>query len=349
MRDKILKRRMSSYLPLTGSIILGFVSLLSGQGLIPNNPFTDYTYSKKSDYDSLDKMTGYTKLNSDSVARTYQFDEFDEQDNFVGDYTITFDKQGNVEKMCFSIIFNLCLDLNNTYNSFEQIIRTDLFMLNDSAGFIIYSYDKNGKLVKQESFDRDSVLETYYLFEYDNNGNLSRTNEFDSLGLPIGFITYEYDSDYKMTRLSYLDQYQQVNNSVTFEYNADGTVSRENQFNQFDKIQGYSIYEYGPTSIAYHGRSKTPGILFSTSELHFQAFDLNNNKTRISFELNASFHVKINLFDIQGRLVENFVDQKLSTGSHSLVFDTPRGLRKGIYFYRISAGHHRTAKKLLIN
>jgi hypothetical protein len=58
--------------------------------------------------------------------------------------------------------------------------------------------------------------------------------------------------------------------------------------------------------------------------------------TRIAFELNEPSDVRLNLFDVRGRLVRNLVEGRKEAGVHEIALDG-RTLVPGVYWYRLEA------------
>ncbi|MGH1364749.1 MAG: T9SS type A sorting domain-containing protein [Calditrichia bacterium] len=77
-----------------------------------------------------------------------------------------------------------------------------------------------------------------------------------------------------------------------------------------------------------------------------------NPSTTIKFDLPKPTNVKIKIYDIQGRLVNVLVDEKMVAGSHEAIWDgRSRGnynVSSGVYFYRIQASGFTKVKKMLV-
>jgi len=62
--------------------------------------------------------------------------------------------------------------------------------------------------------------------------------------------------------------------------------------------------------------------------------------------------VKLNVFDIKGRMIRTLVDEKQSGGLHGITWNSlnnkNRPVPSGIYIYRLSAGDHHVAGKLIL-
>ncbi len=73
-----------------------------------------------------------------------------------------------------------------------------------------------------------------------------------------------------------------------------------------------------------------------------------NPSTKISFTLPGHEFVEINLYDINGQLVETIFSDYKSAGTHELMINGDH-MASGVYFYKIAAGtFHQTRKMILI-
>lgn len=72
-----------------------------------------------------------------------------------------------------------------------------------------------------------------------------------------------------------------------------------------------------------------------------------NPTTTIEFELPQSSNVKLVVFDIIGRVVENLIDQQLNSGSYKYIFDGSK-LSSGVYYYKLSAKDFTETKKFVL-
>jgi len=72
-----------------------------------------------------------------------------------------------------------------------------------------------------------------------------------------------------------------------------------------------------------------------------------NPTTKIKFDLPKSTFVKINVFDISGKLVNEIINQNLYAGSYEAEFNGAN-LASGIYYYRIEANDFIETKKMML-
>ncbi len=87
------------------------------------------------------------------------------------------------------------------------------------------------------------------------------------------------------------------------------------------------------------------------------AFELNQNypnpfnpETTISFVLPETTTVRLQVFDITGRLVAKLVDETLHRGRHSVQFDARlhRDISSGVYLYRLEAASQVSVRKMTV-
>jgi len=72
-----------------------------------------------------------------------------------------------------------------------------------------------------------------------------------------------------------------------------------------------------------------------------------NPMTVISYELLQVDQVRLQVFDITGRLVATLVNEPKTAGSHSITFDA-RNLASGVYIYRLQVGSKVISRKLTL-
>lgn len=72
-----------------------------------------------------------------------------------------------------------------------------------------------------------------------------------------------------------------------------------------------------------------------------------NPTTNIAFTLPQSGHAQLDVFDMLGQRVAVLVNETLSAGAHTAVFDAGN-LSSGVYLYRLQAGNQVQARKLTL-
>jgi len=69
--------------------------------------------------------------------------------------------------------------------------------------------------------------------------------------------------------------------------------------------------------------------------------------TTISYQLPVTSHVRLNVYDLQGKMIKTLVDKKQSAGNYDLIFDGA-GLPAGIYYYQLTDEKRVSVKKMLL-
>ena len=72
-----------------------------------------------------------------------------------------------------------------------------------------------------------------------------------------------------------------------------------------------------------------------------------NPSTEIRYRLPENNHVKLQVYDILGNVVETLIDTEVEAGYHSIQWNASR-FASGVYFYRIVSGSFVSAKKLIL-
>ncbi len=72
-----------------------------------------------------------------------------------------------------------------------------------------------------------------------------------------------------------------------------------------------------------------------------------NPATTIEFRISSSSHVRLTIFNIAGEKVASLVDQSLSAGSHTAVWDAGQ-TTAGVYLYRLEVDGSSLSKKLVL-
>jgi hypothetical protein len=77
-----------------------------------------------------------------------------------------------------------------------------------------------------------------------------------------------------------------------------------------------------------------------------------NPETAIKFNLPAASRVRLNVYNILGQVVRTLVDEELTAGAHSVIWDGKNGhgsdVASGVYFYRIKAGNFESTMRMTL-
>ncbi|MBM3327293.1 MAG: T9SS type A sorting domain-containing protein, partial [Calditrichaeota bacterium] len=90
-----------------------------------------------------------------------------------------------------------------------------------------------------------------------------------------------------------------------------------------------------------HSKFQIPNSKFDIAPNPF------NSLTEVRFELEQTGDVKLQMFDINGRLVRKPVDGWLEAGRHSIAVEG-RDLPAGIYIFRLKTEHNTIARKVVL-
>ncbi|MBT7616410.1 MAG: T9SS type A sorting domain-containing protein, partial [Calditrichaeota bacterium] len=72
-----------------------------------------------------------------------------------------------------------------------------------------------------------------------------------------------------------------------------------------------------------------------------------NNLTRLTYGMPESGFVKVDVFDISGRLVETLVNENLQAGYHNITWNAG-GISTGIYLVKMNTDKFSSVKKLML-
>ena len=72
-----------------------------------------------------------------------------------------------------------------------------------------------------------------------------------------------------------------------------------------------------------------------------------NPSTNIEFAVPVSGHVVLEIYDINGRKIQELVNETLSAGAHSATFNASN-LASGLYIYRLRTGSNVLTKKMTL-
>ncbi len=131
----------------------------------------------------------------------------------------------------------------------------------------------------------------------------------------------------------------------------DGPRNTANRFSSGDSIGdsiGYVPWLTEPVNIPITsvGEHRPPFVPIS-DRLVMVAPNPFNSTTRITFSLPASSVVALDVFDITGRHIEQLIHNKMSAGSHSVLWNGSQ-VSSGMYFYRLQSGKSSYSGRLVL-
>jgi hypothetical protein len=130
-------------------------------------------------------------------------------------------------------------------------------------------------------------------------------------------------------------------------------VQRTYQYQDKDLKEGR--YFYRLKQVDLDGKFTHSKILNAVINTGKAGFTLGQNypnpthgNTTITYTIPFRSHVQIALYDMQGRLVRQIVNESREPGYYTADLDT-KGLGKGVYHYKMKAGEFQEVKRLLVN
>lgn len=133
-----------------------------------------------------------------------------------------------------------------------------------------------------------------------------------------------------------------------------GNSSLPVDYSYLDKSLGSGTYAYRLVQTDYNGAfeifeftgSVTVGIpgKFSLSQNYPNPF---NPVTKIEFEVPVTGEIRMEVFDMSGRLISVIYDKLAEAGYHSVKFDGS-AVASGVYFYRLTAGSTVLSRKMIL-
>ncbi|MBN2789362.1 MAG: T9SS type A sorting domain-containing protein [Candidatus Delongbacteria bacterium] len=85
----------------------------------------------------------------------------------------------------------------------------------------------------------------------------------------------------------------------------------------------------------------------SSYKLHQNYPNPFNPVTTISFDLNKTGNVKLTVFNFNGQVVKELVNDKMDAGYHTINFNA-EGMNSGIYFYTLEVGNTKYARNMIL-
>jgi len=126
-------------------------------------------------------------------------------------------------------------------------------------------------------------------------------------------------------------------------------------------------YRYSPEYPGLAGKDLTPGkpiekyenVSIKNDDIQTNTFLLHNNypnpfnpSTTIDFEISESMNVKIEIYDVSGKLVSSLVNRNFQSGKYSTLwngcdhFGNP--ISSGVYFYKLTGKTQTISKKMIL-
>lgn len=117
---------------------------------------------------------------------------------------------------------------------------------------------------------------------------------------------------------------------------------------RIDSVSYQSVYVWkAPGAL----NIKTPSVLSHGFDLYQNYPNPFNPSTHISFYLNKTGLIKLEVYDILGRKIRTLLNQKMSAGKHTLTWngynDNGKQVASGVYFYSLKVGSQVKVRKMI--
>ena len=283
---------------------------------------TDTTFSslRTYTYDSNNKRTEYINMNEDGVIRE------------ASKYSNTYDDRNNlIERKRYA--YN-----NQSYLSYASSLRTYSYRAdNKIEEVVIQLYHSSKKIMWNDS---------KYVFTYDSNNNITEISRytwdyFNGTAWDFAWIMkYSYDSNNNIIKhipngsTGWIYIYDS-NNRLIEKKNENGITGEKFNYNSLMTIREHYRYDKITNRYEYYFKSKlsidseiiTPSI-FNITQPYPNPFN-----PRVSFNIFIPENnvVLINIFDVNGRLIDEISNAILDRGIHRFTWDA-LGRTSGIYF-----------------
>lgn len=144
----------------------------------------------------------------------------------------------------------------------------------------------------------------------------------------------------------------------------NGSVSYQNEYSytDFDVLEG-NTYQYTIRSVDYSGEIHDYdfNVDIEINKIEKQASPFNNfsynldqnypnpfnPSTQIAFTLDKASRVRLEVYDLLGRLVKTLINKDLQVGKHEVKFDAQQ-LASGTYIYRLQSQNRVLTKKMML-
>lgn len=179
----------------------------------------------------------------------------------------------------------------------------------------------------------------------------------------FGVITFADSGTIKISNMFNSDDYYSTIVSKGFFlfptlYNKKGSFRVT--FKSHDNIEYTRVFNKDASSYFLLIDKKTSDVTNVLSDydpkINFELFNNYPNPfnptTTIIFQISQAGNVKINIFDISGRLIKQLINEQIDAGEYSTIWDgrdnNGKKVSSGIYFYQIISGEFIQSKKMIL-
>jgi hypothetical protein len=233
-------------------------------------------------------------------------------------------------------------DVSASLEGYETIIIEDVEVLDGqitNISFELYYLQVPENL---EAVHTDAIVDLTWDHEQPTeNGDKNQVNtsrEFQNFNIYRNVDGGSYDLLDTTTDLFYQDVLQ---NGGEYNYYITALYEQENESDPSNTV-----------NVIWDGTGSGNPLLPVANALYQNMPNPFNPETKISFDLNSEWQVNLEIYNMKGQKVRTLVNDKLSAGQHSIVWDgkddNSKQVSSGIYFYKIKAGDFQSTRKMLL-
>ena len=250
----------------------------------------------------------------DAAAYTFEV----ESRGDIGEVSLAFKDASQGGRTMTGVFEGIALDANTQVSTTLQQVSPD----------IVLAVDQDGDGISEDSLDADAYQQVHLIEASAGPGGsispsgLTATNYADTL-----LYSIEPDAGYEIDDVLVDSISQGATGTYTFEH-------IENDHNiSVTFVKTSNVSTETPQELTYKLDRNYPNPFSET--------------TSITFEIPATQHVTLKVFDILGREVDVLHDAITSRGIHTVTFDGSNH-PSGTYFYRFEAGEYNSTKRFVI-
>ncbi len=205
---------------------------------------------------------------------------------------------------------------------------------NNGRDYVTIKYHTNGTQLWLQRCNEGDVPQS---LDFDEAGNVYVTGEADGNVATVKYNSYGVQIG---TVAIYNSQSNGFDRGVAVTTNNNGSNIYVVCMSAYTDVE---VIRYSQLVGVYNSNTEVPER-FQLSQNYPNPF---NPSTVIKFSLPIGGHVKLSVFDISGKIVEELLNEKLEAGNFSIDFNASQ-LSSGAYFYRIETEGFTDTKKMIL-
>ena len=241
---------------------------------------------------------------------------------------LDFKKSGDTwESRLFKIDYNSFTIMSSEYSNTAQYSYNFSDAERD-AEYLIYSLNAD--------LTGDGIVEFYVLAHYGSSDNPRQTMKVIDITTGNSIFTKDDAASF-------------FTSPVVWDADNDGILELTFAKYSYPSMENYSYQVYNTGVATGQNREPINNLTFKLEQNYPNPF---NPTTTIQFNLNKSANVKIDVFNVEGKLINQISNNYRKAGTHKVLWNgtNNKGERvsSGTYFYRITNDNNVQTKKMLL-